>query len=284
MALLKRRRKELLAQGCQPDLPLFQNVERLARMVTLNDAEQAVLTFAACLSCFAVFREALSPNSISLTDEGLARTLAVLTGQPQDAIRKALRNDSALLSSGLVRIDRHEEDLESKIKLVNDLHGLMLDELASDDELSRRVLRPAKAGTLSLDDFPHLARDAQLLLAYLAGVQHTHAKGANILLYGRPGTGKTEFAKALAATAKLNLFDIGYADEDGNPIDGEQRLHSLTFCQRALKKSNQAALLFDEVEDVLPGKPSGGLFSMMMGDKSDSKGGKAWITRVVNIR
>ncbi|MEI8155643.1 MAG: AAA family ATPase, partial [Burkholderiales bacterium] len=232
MALLKARRKELLAQGVSANLPLFQNVERLGRMVSLNDTECAVLAFVACMGCFPVFRAALSPNSIQVSDEGLASLLSTLTGQPTDLIRKALRRDSVLLTSGLIRVDRDDEELEDKISLVRDLHGVMLDELASDEELGRRVLRPAKAGTLALSDFPHLANDSRLLLDYLTGVDQTQACGANILLYGPPGTGKTEFAKALAAEAGISLFDIGFADEDGNPIDGEQRLHSLNFCQR----------------------------------------------------
>jgi SpoVK/Ycf46/Vps4 family AAA+-type ATPase len=281
MALLKGRRKELLALGVSADLPLFQNVERLGRMVSLNDTECAVLTFAACMGCFPVFRAALAPNTLQVSDDGLASLLSTLTGQPTDLIRKALRRDSVLLTSGLIRVDRDDEELEDKISLVRDLQNVMLDELASDEELGRRVLRPAKAGTLALADFPHLATDARLLLDYLTGVDQTQACGANILLYGPPGTGKTEFAKALAAQAGISLFDIGFADEDGNPIDGEQRLHSLNFCQRALKGKSKVALLFDEVEDVLPGRPGGGLFGMMFGNKSDSKGGKAWINRAL---
>ncbi len=279
MAILKRRRKELLDIGVSTDLPLFQNVDRLGRMVSLSDAESAVLTFVACMGCFPVFRAALEPNQIQVSNDGLASLLSTLTGQPTELIRKALRRDSVLVTSGLIRIDHDDADLEDKITLVRDLQGIMLDELASDDELSRRVLRPTKVGTLTLDDFPHLDRDSKLLIDYLAGVDQTKASGANILLYGPPGTGKTEYAKALAAKAGLNLFDIGYADEDGNPIDGEQRLHSLNFCQRALKGKSRVALLFDEVEDVLPGKPSGGLFGILFSDKSDTKGGKAWINR-----
>ena len=281
MALLKGRRKELLEQGVSADFPLFQNVERLGRMVSLNDTERAILAFVACMGCFPVFRAALAPNSIQVSDDGLASLLSTLTGHPADLIRKALRRDSVLLTSGLIRVDRDDNELEYKISLVRDLQGVMLDELASDEELGRRVLRPAKTGTLALADFPHLASDSRLLLDYLAGVNQTQTCGANILLYGPPGTGKTEFAKALAAQACISLFDIGYADDDGNPIDGEQRLHSLNFCQRALKGKNKVALMFDEVEDVLPGRPGGGLFGIMFGNKSDSKGGKAWINRAL---
>lgn len=279
LTALRRRRKELLARGVSSDLPLFQNVERLGRMMSLNEVEHAVLTFAACMSCFQLFRGALMPNNIQVSDDGASRLLSAMTGQSAEAVRKALRRDSVLLTSGLIRVKHDQEDLESKITLVRDLHGIMLDELASDDELSRRVLRPAKAGSLTLEDFPHLAANAKLLLDYFSGVTKTHERGANILLYGPPGTGKTEFAKALAAVAGLTLYDIGYDDDDGNPIDGEQRLHSLNFCQRALKGKERAALLFDEIEDVLPGRSSGNLFEMMLSGKSETKGGKAWINR-----
>ena len=279
---LKSRRQELVDQGISPDLPLFQNVERLGRMVHLNETEQAILTFAACLSCFTSFNEFISNCSISLRDDAMASLLSSLTGQPAKSIRKALRCDSVLITSGLISLEHDETDLEGKITMVNDLQAVMLDVLASDDELSRRVLRPSKPAILTLADFNHLAPDIELLIAYLAGGQKIQAKGINILLYGPPGTGKTEFAKALAAHCGLNLFDIGFADEDGDPLSGEQRLHSLTFCQRALKDKAQVALLFDEVEDVLPGQHEDGLFGMLFANKSEgNKGGKAWINRAL---
>ncbi len=282
MKLLKKRRQELIDQGVDPVLPLFQNVERLGRMVHLNETEHAILTFAACLSCFTPFNEFISNCSISLRDDAMASLLSTLTGQPGKSIRKALRRDSVLITSGLISIDHDEIDLEGKITLVNDLQAVMLDVLASDDELSRRVLRPSKPATLTLADYNHLAPDIELLTAYFAGGQQIQAKGINILLYGPPGTGKTEFAKALATHCGLNLFDIGFADEDGDPLSGEQRLHSLTFCQRALKDKTQVALLFDEVEDVLPGQHEDGLFGMLFANKSEgNKGGKAWINRAL---
>ena len=276
--LLKARRKELLEKGVEPDLPLFQNVERLGRLLHFNDAEKSVLTFAACISCFSVFSAAIMPNQTEISDGNLARILAALSGHPEEAIRKAIRLDSILITSGLVRIQHEEVNLEDKLELVRELRGVMLDQLASDDELSRRVLHQASAGSLTLNDFPHLARDTELLQDYLRGALAKEERGANVLFYGAPGTGKTEYAKALAAQIGLSLYEIGYADEDGDPIDGEQRLHSLNFCQRALHGKDNAALLFDEVEDVLPGKAEDGFFGRLMGE-SAPKSGKAWINR-----
>ena len=76
--------------------------------------------------------------------------------------------------------------------------------------------------------------------------------GVNVLLYGPPGTGKTELAKVCAAAAGLELYEVEYADRDGNSLSGRDRYRSLQISQVFLKGSQDVALLFDEVEDVFP--------------------------------
>mgnify|MGYP006205605347 CR=1 FL=1 len=77
-------------------------------------------------------------------------------------------------------------------------------------------------------------------------------EGVNILVYGPPGTGKTELAKVLAQNANLQLFEVEYADREGNSLSGKDRYRSLQMAQVFLKNNSQVALLFDEVEDVFP--------------------------------
>jgi MoxR-like ATPase len=73
-----------------------------------------------------------------------------------------------------------------------------------------------------------------------------------VLLYGPPGTGKTELAKVCAQAAGLELYEVEYADRDGNSLTGRDRYRSLQISQVFLKGSAGVALLFDEVEDVFP--------------------------------
>jgi hypothetical protein len=56
----------------------------------------------------------------------------------------------------------------------------------------------------------------------------------------------------VAQAAGLELFEVEYADRDGNSLSGRDRYRSLQIAQVFLKGSAQAALLFDEVEDVFP--------------------------------
>lgn len=70
------------------------------------------------------------------------------------------------------------------------------------------------------------------------------------MLYGTPGTGKTEFAKILAQNIGANLYRVRVKDDEGDAEDGMARIGSYLLAQRFLD-STKDILLYDEAEDVL---------------------------------
>lgn len=279
---LRNHRQALLDQGLRRDLPLIVNVERLARMILLSDVEKAILVFAAALGCFTFFSEVVSSRRYPVSDDELRNMLAVVTGHSLEDVHQALRPDSVLLSSGLLVLDHDDNALADKLKLLAALRPVMLDNLSSEQELSNRILKPASAGNLGLDDYPHLQRDTALLQSYLRGSAKARTPGVNILLYGPAGTGKTEYAKALVASLGWRLFEIDYADPVGDPLSPNARLQSVAFNQRALKDRDSVALIFDEVEDVLPGEGGQASFMSMLQSRPNAKvQAKAWVNRVL---
>ena len=81
--------------------------------------------------------------------------------------------------------------------------------------------------------------------------------GVNILLYGRAGTGKTEFAKTLSRAAGACLYSIGeLGRNDMEKSDTKRdcrarRRNQIRMAQALLRSVPDAAILCDEAEDVL---------------------------------
>ena len=77
---------------------------------------------------------------------------------------------------------------------------------------------------------------------------------SNILLYGNPGSGKTEFAKTLAAQSGLKLFIFKNEMENNNDSEKENTLYRLN-CLLSIKKSD-SIIVVDEAENILQSKSS----------------------------
>ena len=129
-----------------------------------------------------------------------------------------------------------------------------------DELMARLVGRPCEA-TLHLKDYSHLDnRDNAMRLLSAAMQKRREGKpvsGVNILLYGRAGTGKTEFAKTLSRAAGAYLYSIGeLGRNDMEKSDTKRdcrarRRNQIRMAQALLRSVPDAAILCDEAEDVL---------------------------------
>lgn len=129
--------------------------------------------------------------------------------------------------------------------------GRLLDGGLNDEETLIAALAGVRQGAvLAADDFAERRADFDLLVRLLRGALSSRAAGINVLIYGQPGTGKTEFARTLAASAGAALFAVGEADIDGEEPSRCERLHALKRAQRLLARRGGSILLFDEMEDL----------------------------------
>lgn len=281
--LLLKQRAKLQKMKMSPQLPLFRNIDLLARLLDLNEADRAVLTFAAGLSIFPQFTNAICPHSEATSTASFCRFVARLTGIDEQSFITSLRQDAPLISTGLIKVDRNVCDLELKIQCISGFEDILLQDHATVDNLMDRFLRRVAPSNLTLDNFPHLRKDSDVLAGYLSSALTDKTRGVNILIHGKPGVGKNEFVQALADSLGVTLYEVSYSDKDGDQIKGEQRLRAYALCQRFLARRQNALLLFDEVQDVFGG---GFSFHSMFFDTEDEPmecngNGKAWINRTM---
>ena len=265
-----------------------KNIDVLARLLQINAAEQAVLLYGTLARYQRELRSLLVEFKVSNAPEAYA-ALAEVAGVNAADVAEALRTGSRLERVGLVDnlLSEHAiTDLSDLMKVSDKLPPVLMREYSDTAELMAVFTRPSPLSALTVDDFDYVAEDARVLRQLLARAVAHGEVGVNILLYGPPGTGKTELARLVAQAAELKLFEVEHSDREGHSLSGRDRYRSLQIAQAFLKGSAQAALLFDEVEDVFP--PLSMEASQLMaraeqviGRSSQSINGKAWVNQIL---
>jgi SpoVK/Ycf46/Vps4 family AAA+-type ATPase len=265
-----------------------KNIDALSGLLQLNKAERALLLYGTLARYQRDLRSILVEFKVNNAPEAYA-ALAEIAGVNATEVGEALRNGSRLERIGLVEnlISEHNiTDLADLMKVSEKLPPVLMREYRDHSELMAVFTRPSAKSALKLSDFSFVAEDAQVMSALLRNAVARKEPGVNVLLYGPPGTGKTELAKVVAQSVGLDLFEVEYADRDGNSLSGRDRYRSLQIAQVFLKGSAQSALLFDEVEDVFPPISSEAAQLMARADQvlapaSGSVNGKAWVNQIL---
>lgn len=262
---------------------LVGNIDMLARVLGLPPHERALLLFASLVKYKRDLRAVMVDCKVAHSQEAF-QLLANLAGASTAEVAASLRPGSRLETLGLIEPPLPENsvtDLGDLMRISDRLLHVLLGDYASEADMMAVFTRPAPPTTLSQSDYPHVETDARYLTALLENASQQRAPGVNILLYGAPGTGKTELARVLARDAGCELYEVDCLDKDGNSLTGKDRYRSLQVSQAFLRGRPGAVLLFDEVEDVFPG-PTRELMSLFGHEEPrGSVNGKAWVNQTL---
>ena len=265
-----------------------KNIDALAGLLQLNPAERALLLYGTLARYQRDLRGLLVEFKVSNAQEAYAAIAAVAGVNEQD-VAEALRAGSRLERTGMIEnlISEHNiTDLADLMKVSEQLPPVLMRHYEGPSDLMAVFTRPATKSELTTADFHFVGDDQRVLASLLRNAVARREPGVNVLLYGPPGTGKTELAKVAAQEVGLQLYEVEYADRDGNSLSGRDRYRSLQISQVFLKGSPNVALLFDEVEDVFPPISTDAAQLMARLDTGDgavsgSVSGKAWVNQIL---
>lgn len=230
----------------RPHDRLQRNILQLGNAVELSDLQMRVLRIAVVASTTPDFLNFCSVCKIRTTN--VYRHLSGVLGVKSSKVFIAMRPSGKLRRLGFFADESDGFD-SHPLKL----HDWVCEGLKQRDfdlnKLVRRIVKASPAPKLAMEDFVHIA-DRDLVLRFLTDACVRKRKGANVLIHGDTGAGKTEFVRTLAAHLGARLYEVPNDDADGDPISGTRRFAAFAICQRLLAASGTNMLLFDEVEDV----------------------------------
>jgi transitional endoplasmic reticulum ATPase len=278
--LLEGRLSELLAQfedkrvGKALPVSLSKNVERLGKVLRLSQTARKLLCFT--LMMLNIPRIANGMKILtSLSASDLSYALAVILGLRECEVRRELSHTSPLVVSGLLTIKRENISLMKRLNtLAGDFAERMMLEAGNTQELLEGLFFSSPLATLAKKDFVHMQSQIDILIPLLKDARKNRLTGINVLIYGPPGVGKTEFARILARETTTDLHEVAIADREGDPIDGEARLGAYRVALNLLK-SSKSMLVFDEAEDIF------GRGETLFAPPSVAQSCKAWMNQTL---
>ncbi|MBN2894647.1 MAG: ATP-binding protein [Campylobacterales bacterium] len=239
------------AQGSlDAPMVLGKNIEKISKLLGLNETERWLLCFGVLLKNFDVLEDAVRMLG-DLNTLATTKALSTILGLPLQEVKQALSPESKLARTGMLQIDKRLNDkLDRKIDL---LSPAFADNLYSCDEDVHELVKESvcrcSSGTLTRSDYAYVDSYYEMTLNMLRAAFQSGRKGTNILIYGAPGTGKTEMAKLLAQELEVKLYEISYIDADNEPTSKHMRLKAFSMAQ-SIFENEKILLMFDEAEDI----------------------------------
>jgi SpoVK/Ycf46/Vps4 family AAA+-type ATPase len=230
------------------------NTMQIKRSMGLNKTELAILRFSCLINCYKPLDGAADICGSMFTEVDLCDLLAELLMMPFDAVYDALHPSGLLRKSGLVSagvLATIGQQLTHWLAIPDTLARQVFRAQEGEDILLDAFYRQGPRSTLSLRDFSHMRRELLLVKNYIKASFKANAVGANVLLWGRAGTGKTEMARYLAQSLRMRPLEINTVNSDGRALRSADRFDCFRFCQGVIRSGSRSLVIFDEVEEVL---------------------------------
>jgi len=204
---------------------LQKNVDALAQEVGFDDIETSILGIAIRVGSDDIYKN-LCDSLFQDKKITVNRLIASLLGVSLTEISARLKRSSPLATTGLIKmkLDAWNSDFSDFLKLPDSIVSAVQPPNEGIGDIEEAIFGKPCNAELAWSDFEHLRDDRDFVANLVRGAVRSKTKGINILLYGSPGTGKTEFCKTVASYLEFNMHAIGEVDDEGDEPDRKERI------------------------------------------------------------
>ncbi len=254
-AVLAAAKLKRIQEGSRPvrwpeDAPILKNLRLLQQHLGLSEVDFRILVLCVLAKHVLVLGQTIEILG-TMSDLKLYSALATVLEISAEQVQAALAGDGRLSLSGVARLQ--SGDMWHPVDKVELLDGLA-DHLNSPCEDLLKLFAgnfvSAPAPKHGPEEFGHFEPYATWVGNHIRSCLQSRDRGVNVLLYGSPGVGKTEFVRTMCRSVGADLFEVSVVQADGQRISGRNRLQAYVLAQRILEERRNAVLFFDEAEDI----------------------------------
>lgn len=259
-----------------------ERLDAVASLFGLSESEVETLAFLFGIETDAVldnlFDEVCDALDVRAYSKPLKapRAVALLLGVRRHHLQRALGAESALMRCGLVASDK---DLAEEI--IDYLEG------TTSKPMTGKYFGEYTGHAVAMGS--HTVTPKHLAILEMLRGHCGRGQAIHVLLYGRPGTGKTEFARTLGRHWGLKTYEVRSLADEVKEERGMNlfRYRALTACQRVVDTA-KSLIVVDEADTMLNAASS--YFSVQpMAEKGlinkvldQSRGFIVWITNRID--
>jgi len=246
---INARAKQFIETSITRQGDLFTNLQQINQHFGMSELETEIMLFATLLELDTDYGDCYDFLG-QLSNRKFYSYLARILDIAEKSLIEAFSKQGLLFQSGLLKVDSSASHIDRKFGLLSGFCSALDSPQPNIESLFSSFITPAPAASLTPEHFTHIKKDYARLSAYLKTVCDKKICGANILIYGSPGTGKTQWVRTLTHELKIKLYEISVEDENGDILSGKERISACQMAQKLLEKGQLPCLLFDEIEDL----------------------------------